>query len=406
MWGEGVHKDSNSSKKNNRKNKMNGKSDKGWERGRAVQAERPVSAGHSVVAGLGTSVVSVLVSHPFELVRAREQAKQLARSGALLHTAPPQQSHQQQQRPSLAALCVADLRELRAIVREEGVAGLYRGAGTHLFGHVTSGMVFFAAQALLQARADALLGTAGQGALGRVARRVLVSSLAGCVQVCATHPVWVVKGRQQLQRRDRAVQRLRAQNSIPARLSSALSSFLSPFVGKTQNKQSKSKDKDSKNLGLCETVARWARKTTAGRVVALARREGVAGLYAGLVPSLLLTVHTAVQYAAYDELKSAIAVHVRHGRPLTTADRVLASLAVRGTAAVVGNPASVVRTRLMQKRSPYRGVRDCVARVVRDEGVATLFRGTSAALWRVLAAGITMPCYDYVATRTKKYFVH
>lgn len=375
---------------------------KAWARQRAVQAERPVSAGHSVVAGLGTSVVSTLVSHPFELVRAREQAKQLARGAPLLHTAP-------QARPSLGAMCVADLRELRAIVREEGVAGLYRGARTHLVGHVTSGMVFFAVQSLLQARADAVLGTAGQGALGRVARRVLVSSLAGCVQVCATHPVWVVKGRQQLKRRDRQVQRLRAQGSpstsgsgIFDRVCAVLSRAVHPFAG---NNEKQMKQKKEQERGWCGTVARWARRSTAGRLVALARREGVAGLYAGLVPSLLLTVHTAVQYAAYDELKSAIAVHVRHGRPLTAADRVLASLAVRGTAAVVGNPAAVVRTRLMQKNSPYRGVRDCVVRVVRDEGVAALFRGTSAALWRVLAAGITMPCYDYVATRTRKYFV-
>ena len=395
------------------KNEINNKN---WERYKAVKAERPVSAGHSVVAGLGTSVVSTLVSQPFELVRARTQARQLARGGALLHTARPAHA-------SLGALAVADLRELRAIVREEGVAGLYRGAATHLVGHVASGAVFFAAQALLQARADAALGPAHTSAPARFMRRVVVSALAGCVQVAATHPIWVVKGRQQLRRRDKHVQKLlrgdgskgdccrflssgRSSSSCKKNVTSRLCGFFSrifvvPFS--KQDKMGKKMNKKDKN-NIYSTLTRWGKKTTMGQLVTLARREGVKGLYAGMGPSLVLTVQAAVQYAAYDELKGAIAAHVRGGGALTAADRVLASLAVRGTAAVLGNPAAVVRTRLMQKGSPYRGVRDCLARVVREEGPATLFRGTSAALWRVLAAAITMPCYDYIASRTRKYF--
>lgn len=383
------------------KNEINNGNNKNWERYKAVKAERPVSAGHSVVAGLGTSVVSTLVSQPFELVRARTQARQLARGGALLHTARPAHA-------SLGALAVADLRELRAIVREEGVAGLYRGAATHLVGHVASGAVFFAAQALLQARADAALGPAHTSAPARFMRRVVVSALAGCVQVAATHPIWVVKGRQQLRRRDKHVQKLlkggdgSCKKNVTSRLCGFFSRiFVVPFS--KQDKMGKKMNKKDKN-NIYSTLTRWGKKTTMGQLVTLARREGVKGLYAGMGPSLVLTVQAAVQYAAYDELKGAIAAHVRGGGALTAADRVLASLAVRGAAAVLGNPAAVVRTRLMQKGSPYRGVRDCLARVVREEGPATLFRGTSAALWRVLAAAITMPCYDYIASRTRKYF--
>lgn len=360
------------------------------ERHKVVEQERPVSAGHSVAAGLVASVASTLVTHPFELVRARQQAKQLASLPPLLHSHASNRSGNKKRRPTLLAACVADLREMCAIVREEGVCGLYHGVGTHFVGHVASGIVFFAAQAYFQQRVDRLFAAAPASTAGRFARRVIASSLAGWTQVCATHPIWVVKNRKQLRRRDKAVRELQG-GGLLARIVRAV--LPKPRHSATAQKQTPG-----------GTLQRWWRHSAAGMLVELARTEGVAGLYAGLLPSLVLTVHTAVQYAAYDELKSAIAVYAKRGRPLATLDRVAASIGAKGIAAVLGNPMTLLRTRLMQKNSPYRGVLDCVVRVVREEGVTTLFRGTSAALWKVLTAGIVMPCYDFAATKTRKFF--
>ena len=363
------------------------------ERDKVVEQERPVSAGHSVAAGLVASVASTLVTHPFELVRARQQAKQLASAPPLLHSSSSRAD--KKRRPTLLAACVADLREMCAIVRDEGVCGLYHGVGTHFVGHVASGIVFFAAQACFQQRVDRLFASAPAGTAGRFMRRVVASSLAGWTQVCATHPIWVVKNRKQLRRRDKAVRELQGAGLF-ARIARAV-------LPKTHHHSTTALQKQQKKT-LGATLQRWWRHSAVGMLVDLARKEGVAGLYAGLLPSLVLTVHTAVQYAAYDELKSAIAVYAKRGRPLATLDRVAASIGAKAIAAVLGNPMTLLRTRLMQKNSPYRGVLDCVVRVVREEGVTTLFRGTSAALWKVLTAGIVMPCYDFAASKTRKFF--
>ena len=369
------------------------------ERSEIVHAERPVSAGHSVVAGLGTSVVSTLVCHPFELVRAREQAIQLSKRRPLLHM---QSSSSRKKKPSLMEMCFTDLREMCAIVKEEGLNGLYQGAGTHFFGHLTSGIVFFAAQSVAQVAVDRFFGIPSSGVVaetmsGRFTRRVIASSIAGCVQVCATHPIWVVKNRQQLKRRDKQVQRLKA-SSNPFSL---CWNWLNGSAAKKRRKQ----EMERRQRGVVGNVQHWIQRSALGQMIVLGRKEGLAGLFSGLVPSILLTIHTSIQYAAYDELKSVIVVDLKHGKPLTAMDRFVASIGAKSIAAIIGNPTTVLRTRLMQKNCPYHGVRDCLTRIVREEGPLTLFRGTSAALWKVLAAGVTMPCYDYVATKTKKYFL-
>ena len=65
---------------------------------------------------------------------------------------------------------------------------------------------------------------------------------------------------------------------------------------------------------------------------------------------------------------------------------------------------TVIRTRLMQKDTPYRGFFDAALSIFRQEGLATFCKGTSAGLWKVVTAGLAMPCYDFVAEKSKKFF--
>ncbi|EFN53971.1 hypothetical protein CHLNCDRAFT_25287 [Chlorella variabilis] len=139
---------------------------------------------------------------------------------------------------------------LRQIVRQEGWKALYSGLTPALAGSgMAWGIYFFAYNRAKQRYQRA----AGQARLSP--GKHLISAAEAGVLVCfLTNPVWVVKTRLQLQRRTACAVEYRG--------------FLHAFVQ-------------------------------------IARCEGLPGLYKGLLPSLLLVSHGAIQFAVYEELKSA-----------------------------------------------------------------------------------------------------
>lgn len=368
------------------------------------KAEEPIGPLQSVVAGLGTTVVSTIVSHPFEVVRSRQQAKQLRHQPSYLLIRPP--AADKHRTPSVLQVCASDLRELAAITREEGVLGVYQGAGTHFVGHLLSGVVFFSVQAAVQ-RALYKRGFAADhgnpGLLRRVARKTFASSVAGIVQVVATQPIWLVKNRQLLRHRQSLAakrQQQKWQNSLLGRICRALRPAPQPPLPLPAGKGVLAR---LVNAAGAACRRWWQTQSVTHDIVEIARKEGVRGMYAGLVPCMLMAVHQSIQYAAYDELKNVIS-RLKRGRPLSTADRVGASVLSRALALVVSNPMTVLRTRLMQKDSPYRNLGHAMLATAREDGLSAFFRGTSAGLWKVVTAGIAMPCYDFVAEHTKKFF--
>ena len=376
----------------------------------AAAEEQPISPLQSVVAGLGSTVISTIVSHPFEVVRSRQQAKELGKRRLLLAAGSGPGARE----PSLLRSCASDLRELGAITREEGILGVYQGAGTHFVGHLLSGVVFFSMQAAVQRwlyNWDVAAGCRHPGLLHRVVRKTAASSIAGIVQVCATQPIWLVKNRQLLRHRQTLAQQERERRLARSWLGRCV--LLVTGSSKKKNTMAvvaakKGSSKSSRCTGVVATVARacqhwWDEQSITHDIVKIARKEGVRGLYSGVVPCMLMTVYQSIQYAAYDELKAGI-VRLKHGRPLSTLDRVGASVVSRALALVISNPMTVLRTRLMQKDSPYRGLLHAATSIVREEGLGTFCKGTSAGLWKVVTAGLAMPCYDYVAERSKKFF--
>lgn len=333
---------------------------------KANEYDKDIGVLRSVVAGMGSSLATILCSHPFDVVRSRRQAK--PKGGTPAQSQSQQPPHQQRKRDALRDIYVEDLRELVRIVREEGPLTLYRSVGVHLFGHIVSGVIYYAVEAFLKEALYHRLPPA-TNFLQRMGRRMLISTMAGTVQVTATHPLWVLKNREQL-------------------------------AGAATNSSSSSSSSSEKECGR-----KRARVVGLGRIFGdlyrLGREEGVAGLYAGIVPSLVLTAHTSLQYALYDELKMGIA-RVK-GAPLSGLDRSLAGIASKTLALSVSNPVLMVRTRLMEKNSQYSGVADVVRRVWREEGPMAFYRGSSVGLYKILAAGISHPVYDSIAYRTKSF---
>ena len=340
----------------------------------ANEYDEEVGVLRSVLAGMGSSVATILCSHPFDVVRSRRQAKPKQAGLVQRHA---------RKRDALRAIYVDDLREMVSLVHEEGPLALYKSVGVHLFGHIVSGVIYYSVEAFFKEHLYHRLPPTSNF-FCRMGRRMLISTMAGFVQVSATHPLWVLKNREQL----------------AAAATTTATTTINAVAGENNKSGKQQQQHHHHQQQLQQHRAPIVR--IFGDLYSLWKNEGVAGLYAGIVPSLVLTAHTSLQYALYDELKMGIA-RIK-GAPLSGLDRSLAGIASKTLALSVSNPVLMVRTRLMEKGSTYTGVADVVKKVWHEEGPMAFYKGSSVGLYKILAAGISHPVYDAIAYRTKSFF--
>ena len=126
--------------------------------------------------------------------------------------------------------------------------------------------------------------------------------------------------------------------------------------------------------------------------------EGAAGLFRGLLPGLMLVSHGAVQFMAYEELKSmwggsdANSLNSGHYLLLGATSKVIAS--------VTTYPFQVIRTRLQMQPNAaaaqvYTGVAATTKLVLQHEGVGGFYKGLVPNLIRVVpSSAITLAVYE------------
>uniref|UniRef100_A0A182T509 Peroxisomal membrane protein PMP34 n=1 Tax=Anopheles maculatus TaxID=74869 RepID=A0A182T509_9DIPT len=145
-------------------------------------------------------------------------------------------------------------RILRNLIDEEGFETLYRGLIPVLESLCISNFVYFYTFHSLKA----LRGGGGQSALGDL----LLGSLAGVVNVLTTTPCWVVNTRLKMK-----------------------------GLGHQAKRNGGHSGSDVQYDGLLDGLQY------------IARTEGVRGLWAGAIPSLMLVINPAIQFMVYEALK-------------------------------------------------------------------------------------------------------
>ena len=116
--------------------------------------------------------------------------------------------------------------------------------------------------------------------------------------------------------------------------------------------------------------------------------EGVRGFYRGLVPGIWSCMHGAVQFAVYEEVKSALSVP---GLPPSVINTLAATFVSKTVATLVTSPIEVVKVRTrLASAGNSAGVFETVTGILKSEGVSGFYRGVVPALVRLLPAQFLM----------------
>ncbi|ETN62594.1 peroxisomal membrane protein pmp34 [Anopheles darlingi] len=309
------------------------------------------------VSGSAGSVIAMSAFYPLDTVRSRLQLEEPDRRKAL-----------------------STWRILMHLIEEEGFATLYRGLVPVLQSLCISNFVYFYTFHSLKAlRAASVAGGpgAGQSALGDL----LLGSLAGVVNVLTTTPFWVVNTRLKMKGLDQ-------QHRLLGGGSSSSSSVRNG--GHSSNSISSNSIKYDGLLDGLQYIA---------------RTEGVRGLWAGAVPSLLLVINPAIQFMVYEALKRKLT----EGRPSSSSPSAITFFSIGAIAKMIATvltyPLQLVQTKLRHGNADKSlnlpadiDTVQLLLIILKRQGVAGLYRGLEAKLLQtVLTAALMFMAYEKIA---------
>ncbi|XVF59089.1 hypothetical protein PTKIN_Ptkin07bG0246800 [Pterospermum kingtungense] len=131
--------------------------------------------------------------------------------------------------------------------------------------------------------------------------------------------------------------------------------------------------------------------------------EGVAALFSGVSATVLRqTLYSTTRMGLYDILKQKWTDKETKTMPLSR--KIVAGLVAGGIGAVVGNPADVAMVRMqadgrlpLSQRRNYTSVIDAITRMTKQEGVTSLWRGSSLTVNRaMLVTASQLASYDQI----------
>ncbi|KAK3121979.1 hypothetical protein QOZ80_8AG0634580 [Eleusine coracana subsp. coracana] len=213
--------------------------------------------------------------------------------------------------------------------------------------------------------------------------------IASIVAGCSTHPLDLIKVRMQLQG-----------ESAAAAAQPALRTGLA-FTGGTH----------TVSIPLHQDIPVAPKKPGPLAVGAqILRSEGAAGLFSGVSATMLRqTLYSTTRMGLYDILKTKWTKE--NGGVLPLHRKIAAGLLAGGIGAAVGNPADVAMVRMqadgrlpLAERRNYKGVGDAIKQMVNNEGVRSLWRGSSLTINRaMIVTASQLATYDQAKEAILEY---
>ncbi|XP_021725393.1 mitochondrial uncoupling protein 4-like [Chenopodium quinoa] len=137
--------------------------------------------------------------------------------------------------------------------------------------------------------------------------------------------------------------------------------------------------------------------------VRIVQQEGVAAMFSGVSATVLRqTLYSTTRMGLYEILKTKW-TDPQTGS-LTLGRKIAAGLVAGGIGAAVGNPADVAMVRMQadgrlppSQRRNYKSVVEAIQRMVKDEGITSLWRGSSLTVNRaMLVTASQLASYDQI----------
>ena len=204
--------------------------------------------------------------------------------------------------------------------------------------------------------------------------------IASIIAGCSTHPLDLLKVRMQLQGETQvpnpAVQNLRPALAFPTNAAPTAVHAPPP---------------PPPRVGLVAVGVR------------IVQQEGVAALFSGVSATVLRqTLYSTTRMGLYDVLKKKWTDPATGNMPLMS--KIGAGLVAGGIGAAVGNPADVAMVRMQAdgrlppaQRRNYKSVLDAITRMSKQEGITSLWRGSSLTVNRaMLVTASQLASYDQI----------
>jgi len=243
----------------------------------------------------------------------------------------------------------------KALLKEDGFVGLYRGLGSVLISLAVSNFVYFYANNLLK-----VLIKKYTKEQVTVIQNLFIASVAGVINVLLTCPLWVANTRLKLQ-----------------------------FKGSGKRDSGK---EIKPYKGMYDCLAR------------VAKEEGILALWSGTIASLILVSNPTINFVVYDKIRQIwVSAAKKQGRSLTSVEIFVNGAIAKAVATVLTYPIQVAQTRLRahgkesETKEKYTSTFDVLLKLYKSDGLFGWFAGMDVKLVQtVLTAAFQFVCYEHI----------
>ncbi|KAF1917803.1 mitochondrial carrier domain-containing protein [Ampelomyces quisqualis] len=271
----------------------------------STAAQQSDNVAHAL-AGAGGGLLSMALTYPLITLSTRAQVESQRAQSSTLDAA-------------------------RRIIKREGVAGLYAGLDSALFGISVTNFVYYYWYEWTRAWFEKAALTAGRASMKLTTlESIMAGALAGSATVLITNPIWVVNTRMTARKSESDEQVL--PGTKPAKAPSTL-----------------------------------------GTLLALLRDEGPARLFAGVMPALVLVINPILQYTVFEQMKQLL----EKRRRVTPKDAFYMGALGKLLATSITYPYITVKSRMhvAGRDRPREDMLTTFRRIIREEGYTGLYGG-------------------------------
>lgn len=221
------------------------------------------------------------------------------------------------------------LAAIRQILDREGLAGLYSGLDSALFGISVTNFVYYYWYEWTRSFFERAAAKAGRASRQLTTiESMIAGAIAGSATVMITNPIWVVNTRMTARREEKDIEGNRTAGQKPS---------------------------------------------TIGTLLSLVRDEGVTALFAGVLPALVLVINPILQYTFFEQMKNL----VERKKKIGPKDAFYLGALGKLLATTITYPYITVKSRahVARRGEPRKGLVQSLTEIIDNEGAAGLYKG-------------------------------